>query len=203
MKTAIHLFLFVFLFLALNLSAQQSYNCTLSGKVSDKDSKVPLPGVTVIVSDKTHTDAVSTDANGDFKFSNLKPGRVNIKCTMIGFEEVTVSEVLLTTGKQTIINISIQEKVNEMKEVVIKSDRSKYRARNEFAAVSSQSFSVEETKRYAATLNDPARMAQSFAGVVSSNDESNQIVVRGNSPRGMLWRLEGSRNAEPKSLCLF
>lgn len=197
MKTAIHSFLFVFIFVALNLSAQQSYNCTLSGKVSDKDSKVPLPGVTVIVSDKTFTDAVSTDVNGDFKFSNLKPGRVNIKCTMIGFEEVTVPEVLLTTGKQTIINVSIQEKVNEMKEVVIKLDRSKYRARNEFAAVSSQSFSVEETKRYAATLNDPARMAQSFAGVVSSNDESNQIVVRGNSPRGMLWRLEGLEMPNP------
>jgi hypothetical protein len=40
-------------------------------------------------------------------------------------------------------------------------------------------------------------MAVSFAGVNTSNDASNEIIVRGNSARGMLWRVEGIEIPSP------
>lgn len=192
-------FIFSFLFFIthfFNIYCQKSNQASLSGKVIDKETKTPIYGVTVYTTIAGETVATTTDDQGDFSFNQLKPGRIDIKTKMLGYEDATVSQVLINVGKQSNITISITEKVTQMNEVIIEG-KDKTRANNTFAAVSAFSFSVEETKRYAATLNDPARMAQSFAGVVSSNDENNQIVVRGNSPRGMLWRLNGLEIPNP------
>ena len=62
---------------------------------------------------------------------------------------------------------------------------------NEMATVSARAFTVEETDRYAGSRGDPARMASNFAGVQGADDSRNDIVVRGNSPNGVLWRVEG------------
>ncbi len=50
---------------------------------------------------------------------------------------------------------------------------------------------MDEVTRYAGGRNDPARLASNFAGVSSTNDSRNDIVVRGNSPTAVLWRMEG------------
>jgi hypothetical protein len=64
------------------------------------------------------------------------------------------------------------------------------------ALVSGRSFSPEETNRYAGAFFDPARMAQSFPGVVAGGDD-NEIIVRGNSPKSLQWRLEGIEIVNP------
>jgi hypothetical protein len=192
-------FIFSFLFFIthfFNIYCQKSNQASLSGKVIDIETKTPIYGVTVYTIIAGETEATTTDDQGDFSFNQLKPGRIDIKTKILGYEDATVNQVLINVGKQLNITISITEKATQMNEVIIEG-KDKTRASNTFAAVSAFSFTVEETKRYAATLNDPARMAQSFAGVVSSNDENNQIVVRGNSPRGMLWRLNGLEIPNP------
>ena len=68
---------------------------------------------------------------------------------------------------------------------------------NEYSAVSARTFSVEETQKYAAAVNDPARMSTSYAGVVSTDDGNNAITIRGNSPNGLLWRMEGVEIPNP------
>jgi len=78
-----------------------------------------------------------------------------------------------------------------MDEVVVKAGGNPQDAINELAMVSSRGFDMEETNRYAGSRNDPARMAQNFAGVSGANDSRNDIIIRGNSPTGVLWRLEG------------
>jgi hypothetical protein len=62
---------------------------------------------------------------------------------------------------------------------------------NELAKVSARTFSLEEVTRYSGGRNDVARLATNFAGVSAANDARNDIVVRGNSPTGLLWRIEG------------
>jgi hypothetical protein len=81
--------------------------------------------------------------------------------------------------------------VKEIDEVVIKARSDKSESLNKMALLSAKTFTVEETNRYAGSINDPARMVSSFAGVVGDAEGNNDIVVRGNSPRGILWRLEG------------
>ncbi|MCZ8284120.1 MAG: TonB-dependent receptor, partial [Bacteroidia bacterium] len=58
-------------------------------------------------------------------------------------------------------------------------------------------FSMEEVNRYAGGRSDPSRLAANFAGVSSPDDSRNDIVIRGNSPTGVLWRIEGLNIPNP------
>jgi hypothetical protein len=106
---------------------------------------------------------------------------------------------LVTAGKEVILNFNLRESVSQLDEVVVTSSSAddKTLTNNELAVVSARSFNVDDTKRYAGALGDPSRMAANFAGVVGGNDSRNDIVVRGNSPLGMLWQLEGINIPNP------
>lgn len=188
--------LLIILFLPL-LNYGQRFTTTIKGKVTDKDSRQPVAGVNVMVLHSDPPIGATTNEEGDFKIEKVDVGHRSLRFTFVGYEDVVVNELLLTSGKETYLNIELQEKVTDLKEVVISSQQSKAKGNNDFAAVSVLSFSADEMSRYAGTLNDPARMAQSFAGVMTANDENNQIVVRGNSPRGLLWRMEGIEIPNP------
>lgn len=174
-----------------------SQTATLKGRVIDKESRFPLQDVVIEVKTNSLSWNTLSDSAGFFMLKNLPPVRVNVFCSRTGYEKTTLTEILLSNGKQTDITIELQEKITSIKEIVVSSGKSKFAANNEFASVSARSFSVEETKRYAATLNDPARMVQTFAGVVSAGDDNNQIIIRGNSPKGLLWRMEGVEIPNP------
>ncbi|HWB63426.1 MAG TPA: TonB-dependent receptor, partial [Chitinophagales bacterium] len=170
---------------------------TVRGKVIDKDSRQPLFGVNVMVMSTNPPQGAVTDENGEFKIEQVKVGRHTLRFSLVGYDEAMVSEVLVSSGKELYLNIEMQEKVTNMNEVVVTSRKDKSKANNEFATISARSFSAEEMSRYAATQNDPARVVQSFAGVMTAGDDNNQIVVRGNSPRGLLWRMEGIEIPNP------
>lgn len=177
--------------------AAQQLTSTVKGKVTDKDTKQPLFGVSVFLLNSNPPQGANTDANGNFVLQNVPVGRHSFRFTYVGYEEAMVSEVLVISSKDLTVNIELQEKISNLKEVEVVAQKDKTKANNDFATVSARTFSAEEMNRYAGTQNDPARMAQSFAGVVTANDENNQIVVRGNSPRGLLWRLEGLEIPNP------
>jgi hypothetical protein len=82
------------------------------------------------------------------------------------------------------------EKIKNLEEFIVTADREKNRALNKAAVVSARQLSMEEAVRYSGTRNDPSRMAQNFAGVSGVNDARNDIIIRGNSPTGVLWRMD-------------
>ncbi|MCS6935409.1 MAG: carboxypeptidase-like regulatory domain-containing protein [Chitinophagales bacterium] len=188
--------LILFLSISCGLFSQHFSNI-LSGIVYDKETNQPLWGVNVLLQSGNIIRGTSTNETGEFTFDSVPVGRVSLRLSLTGYQPVQLNDILITTGKQLTLQIEMQEKVNQLSEVEVTARRDKSKAHNDFATTSVRSFSAEEMTRYAGTLNDPARMAQSFAGVMTSNDENNQIVVRGNSPRGLLWRLEGIEIPNP------
>lgn len=163
---------------------------TVKGKIVDSESKFPLPGVNVIViSDTTKTYGGATDINGSFKITDVPFGRQQIKVSFIGYNPQVLT-IEVNSGKETIINVEIEESSQVMEEFKVVAGDNKEVA-NEMALVSAQQFSVEETNRYAGSRGDPARMASNFAGVNGADDSRNDIVVRGNSPLGVIYRVEG------------
>ncbi|MES3016147.1 MAG: TonB-dependent receptor [Bacteroidota bacterium] len=181
------------LFLTVRLNAQT--NNTIKGIVIDKQTRLPVAGATVLISTVNPAKATRTDENGIYKLTSLPVGRHNLEVTFVGYTKAITSQVLLSSGKDLEINFEIEENLNNLGEVVVSSGKNK-RPLNQLAGASARSFSVEETSRYAAALFDPARMAQSFAGVVASEDDNN-IVIRGNAPKSVLWRLEGVEIINP------
>ncbi len=100
-------------------------------------------------------------------------------------------------GKELVLTVALEEAIGQLTEVTVKPTVEKDNPLNEMATVSARTFSVEETQRFAAAVNDPARMATAYAGVVGASDGNNTIVIRGNTPNGLLWRMEGVEIPNP------
>lgn len=185
-------FFFILLFLISSVSVfSQTLTQIVRGKILDVDSKTALVGVAVAVIDVQPQLSAVTDADGKFRIENVPVGRRTIKVSVLGYQEINLNSVIVTSGKELVLNLEMQEKVYEAKEVVIVAETDKTKANNDLVSLSARNFNMEETNRYAGSRGDPARMAANFAGVVSQNDARNDIIVRGNSPIGVLWRLEG------------
>lgn len=177
------------------LTNGQNLSQKIKGIVVDADSKKVLTGATISL---LNTNKKSLSGNdGSFIINNVSIGRQSIEATMIGFEPKIIGDIIVTSGKEVFITISLAEKIRKLDDIIIQSTKNRLKPNNEFATVSARSFSMEDTKRYPAAAFDPARMAQNFAGVSSNGDGSNEIVVRGNSPKGVLWRLEGIEIPSP------
>ncbi len=182
--------LFVFIFLKCYAFAQTTITQTIKGVVLDKQSQTPLPGVIVQVLNSSPLLGASTNDKGEFKIMNVPIGRWQLKFQAISYKEKYIT-VILNSGKESISVIELEESVIQGQEVVVVAEQDKTKTNNKMSTVSSRVFSAEEAARYAGSRNDPARMAANFAGVSGANDSRNDIVIRGNSPIGILWRLNG------------
>lgn len=169
----------------------QTLSQTIRGKVLDKQSKSPLPGASVIVLGVEPVMGALTDEDGNFRLSNVPVGRRSLKIRYVGYAEQIIPDLVVGSAKEIIISAELEEMLVQTEEIVITADTEKDRSSNELATVSARSFNIEDTRRYAGNRNDPARMAANFAGVSGADDGRNDIIIRGNSPLGLLWRLEG------------
>lgn len=192
-------FLFlIFIFLLFNTLSAQSLTQTLRGEIRDQISEAPIPGATVMLQPSEPLIGTVSNLDGQFRFHAVPIGRYTLTVKMLGYQDFNLPNVVIGSGKEVVLQISLSETTVEIATVEISAEgTNKAEAINELATVSARQFSVEETKRYAGALNDPGRMAQSFAGVTVNADGSNEIVVRGNSPRGLLWRMEGIEIPNP------
>ena len=188
MKQAKWLLATVLIFLFSNFSFAQ-FTQTIRGTVVDQLIKTPAAGATVSIPSLNRS--VVTAEDGSFRFNNIPAGLISIQITYIGYKDAMLENITVNTGKEVVLTIPLELDVHVQKEVVVKAKSKKNRVLNDLSVVSSRAFTVEETQRYAAAVNDPLRMATSFAGVVAADDGNNHIVIRGNSPAGLLWRMEG------------
>ena len=186
--------LFALSFIISQISFGQNITQTVKGTITDKVSEKPLQGVTVVLLNQK----TQTNASGKYAFVNIPTGRVAITFSIVGYKTATVPEVLVTAGKEVIIDVALEQDVKALTDVTVTASRVKRgNANNEFAGASSRSFSNEEITRFAGGRNDPSKLVSNFAGVVAGNDSRNDIIVRGNSPSGVLWRIEGIPSPSP------
>jgi hypothetical protein len=170
---------------------------TIKGTVVDKTSRITLPGAAVYIPGTTPVKGTTTNENGEFRIENIETGRIQICVRFTGYEPLCVDNLNLTSGKELVLNLEIEESVTSINEVVVKATENKSASINSMSMISSRTFSIEETQRYAGARNDVARMAINYAGVSAGNDATNEIIIRGNSPNGLLWQLEGVEISNP------
>ncbi len=170
---------------------------TVKGRVVDTESQQPVVGANVIVTSVTPIIGGVTDTEGNFRIEKVPVGRHSFKITSIGYDDAFVQEINVGSGKEVELNVKLTESFRALNEVVVKAQKENGAPLNDMVSVSGRSFTVDQTKRFAASVNDPARMAMSFAGVAATDDGSNQLIIRGNSPKGMLWRMEGVEIPNP------
>ncbi|WP_291856837.1 TonB-dependent receptor [Marinilabilia sp.] len=199
MKMKIYL-IWMFCFVLLELSAQTPTQ-NIKGRVLDADTHMPLPQVNVYIVDSNPLIGTTTDANGHYIMENVQIGRYTISFSFIGYEQALLKEINVGSGKETELNVLLKENFRQLEEIVIKPGFRKDKAQNNMATLSARSFSVEEATRFAGGWNDPSRLAGSFAGVTMAEGvNDNAIVIRGNAPKGILWKLEDVQIPAPNHL---
>lgn len=191
MKTLKLLISFCFVVLAGKIMAQHTPTQTVRGVVKDVDTDAPVYGVRIDIrtADTTQVFRTMTDPDGVFELLNVPVGKHELIARVASHEPKTMS-ITVNSGKENVVEIKMQELITEIEEVVV-SSRKNGEVLNEMATASAQQFSVEETERYAGSRGDPARMASNFAGVQGADDSRNDIVIRGNSPLGIVYKVEG------------
>ncbi len=173
------------------------YTQTIKGRVVDLNTGTPLIGANVILLDSTQLTGTVTDADGNFRIIGVSSGRQGIRVSYVGYNTAELKNLYVLSGKELVLDIKLEEKVIQGEDIVIKAHSRKERPLNEMAQVSSRSFTIEETERYAGSIGDPSRMAASFAGVLTLGSQINDIVIRGNTTTGLLWRMEGLKMPNP------
>jgi hypothetical protein len=187
--------------LAFNSLAQDVITQSVRGTVVDSESKFPMIGAkikVVSITDKVY--GAICDVNGNFEIKNVPIGKQILEVKSIGYETREVT-VIVNAGKESILNILMEEQAIQGKEVIV-TGRRKGEVINEMASVSTQKFSVEETDRYAGSRGDPARMMSNYAGASGTDDSRNDLVIRGNSPLGIQYRIEGVAIPNPSHFAI-
>ncbi len=196
MKSIVTIFVSFLLLSITQQTGAQNNTQTIKGTVFDKQSQSAVIGASIVLLNTNPLQGGSSKENGKFAIPNVTPGRYDLKVTYVGYKEIVIPSVVVTSGKEVILDIAIEENVKSLKAAVIKGNV-KNRPINDMTSVSARTFSMEEVNRYAGGRSDPARLAANFAGVSSPDDSRNDIVIRGNSPTGVLWRIEGMNVPNP------
>ena len=191
MKPLTTYLLYGFFLAAMSPALAQNPTQSIKGTITDKDTRQPLIGATVVVSTAEGQPGTVTDYDGKFELADVPVGRHRLEFQYLGYEPYIIDDAILNSAKELVLNIELVEQAVVTEEVVITARAHGNEPLNELAMVSTRSFSVEETQRYAASANDPSRMAVGFPGVQANRDARSDIIIRGNSGIGLLWRLEG------------
>lgn len=185
-------FILLFFFIYQTSAAQKELlSQTIKGTVTDEQSGNTLPHALVIIENLGTKFSAISDSAGNYRITQVPLGRHHIRAGMLGYEEIIIRNIEVTSSKEVIVDLKLKEKIIKQETATVTGTKNKSKALNEAAMVSARQLSMDEANRYSGTRNDPSRMAQNFAGVSGSNDARNDIVIRGNSPTGILWRMDG------------
>lgn len=181
-----------FFFLCVSALFAQNITQTIRGKVIDTDSKTPLKGARVIIMNLQPPKGAIAKDEGEFVIEHVPLGRYNLQATFIGYKPAVIPEALVGSAKEVYLTFELKESSVQTGEITVTPEVRKDLTLNSMSLIGGRAFSVEETRRYAGGWDDPLRVVSNFAGVAGSSDiGKNAIIVRGNSPKGMLWRIDG------------
>ncbi|MBP8823556.1 MAG: TonB-dependent receptor [Flavobacteriales bacterium] len=184
-------------FLSASSASAQSYTQTVRGTVLDADTRETLIGAVVAVAGTEPRIAATTDLDGRFTLAHVPVGRIDLEVRMMGYDDLRLTNQLVNSAKELVLNIRMQQSLTQLQAAEVTGKKDRQQVRNDMAFLSARTIGVEETSRIAGGINDPARMVGTFPGVAGDPSGNNTVVVRGNSPKGVQWRLEGVEIPSP------
>ncbi len=192
--------IFTFMVLIPAHARAQQISQTVQGQIIDGVTEVPLVGANVRLLPSKPILGASTDHEGKFSIDEVPLGNYTVEVSYLGYETSILTHVKVNSGKALNLRVRLTESILDMNAVVVSGSRSKASSNNDMTLAGARSFTVDETRRYAGGFDDPARLATAFAGVTGTSIAANAIVVRGNAPKGVQWRIEGVEVPNPSHL---
>ena len=168
---------------------------TVRGIVLDSKTNAPIEFATVRIMNVGSLGS-TTDSLGRFRVDHVPVGRCNIQTSYVGYNANIFNEIPVTSSKEVYMEITLDENIHSLAEVVIQPEIKKDKPLNAMAITGGRMISMEEAGRFANGFDDPARLSSAFAGV-AGDVGTNAVAIRGNSPQFTQWRLEGVEIPNP------
>lgn len=163
----------------------------ISGVVIDGETGDPLPGANVAV--QGTTTGTSSDLNGRYRIRGLDPGSYDIVFSFIGFQQKTVTDVDVTAGETTQLDLTLLPETAQLDEVIVSAEAARdseaglLRQRQKAAALS-DAISAEAIGRAGASDAADAMSKVTGASVL----EGKYVNVRGLQGRYVNAQLDGA-----------
>jgi hypothetical protein len=148
------------------------------GFAYDKDNGEPLIFSTVFIQELMV--GRTTDMNGFFALTKIKPGLYTLKCVAIGYD-TAIAKIEIVAGKILNQNLFAKKSTIKLEEAKIIGQRQK--DKNE-VKISVNTITQKELKMLPAFGGEPdlAQYLQVLPGVVFSGDQGGQLYIRGGTP---------------------
>ena len=179
----LNLIITIITFLSLNIYAQTA---KLKGKITDAVTNEPIPFANIIIQGTNIYS--SSDIDGNFTFTGLKPGYIRLTAKFIGYEEYVSEEILITNNNVPNIEIQLKPQDQTIQGVVVTAEVLK---KQEEAPLSMQSITIREIESNPGSNRDISKVIQSFPGVGSTPAFRNDVIIRGGGPSENRFFLDG------------
>jgi len=157
----------------------QSYKGEIVGTVIDGKTCEPLQMVNIQVVELPQYGA-STDAEGNFTITGVPVGTYSLKASMVGYEQLILVNQVVSTGRSTKVVYKLSEESVSVSAVTVQATY--FTRSNDIAPLSVNNYDRAEVKRQPGSVQDVQRVVQNLPGVASSNDNINELIVRGGAP---------------------
>ena len=186
----------LFFFITLITTSVFAQSGTLKGKITDKNTGESLPFVSVVVErNGSQAGGTSSDFDGQYTIKPLDPGTYTIKVSSVGFKQVEVTGVIISSNKITFQNIGMSEGV-DIDEVEVISFKKPLIDQDNLAGKTVTSEEIKEM---------PTRRVSSVAATtagVYKQDENSSVNVRGSRSDATDYYVDGMKvrgGLEPQS----
>lgn len=175
-----------------NVSSAQNTGAVF-GVVSDNVTKIPLSGASVQVVELNKS--ATTDVNGKFRISGIKPGSYTIVVSYLSFQQDTKYNISITSGNESELSFELIPASSKLSDVLVKTSRKTAKAASLETPLSVQRLTSEEIKTNPGGNFDISRVVNSLPGVGGSAGSvggfRNDIIIRGGGPGENVFYLDG------------
>lgn len=180
------------LLLILNVFSKNAIaQADLSLYMEDESTGAPVEFATFRIYNSSGSYSGITDTAGEAHLS-VPAGHYTLEVLHLSYREYTDHNfVVKASGSVFSQTIKLKSSSNTIEGVEITANNNGLDVRNPYSTTSARHIDVDQIDNSAGTFKDVARTAQTVAGVTGGNNqEKNEIIIRGNTSRGMAWFVE-------------
>ena len=182
----------IFLISLLSFTTNYSQSSGFSGMVIEDKTGQPLPGATITILESNKSRV--SDPNGTFSFSNVEPGTYKIKVSALSFIDKEISEVVIVKDEIYNLTISLNDKSNQLDEVVIKNTKAKVESVKSLLTMQKNSANVSDGISAETIKRTPDKNTSDVLKRISgtSIQDNRFVIVRGLNDRYNTALLNGT-----------
>ena len=159
----------------------------LKGKVTDKSTGEVLVGANVLIVGTSY--GAATDVNGEYIILNLDAGTYDVKCSYIGYQATTISNVRINADLTTELNFSLSAEGVQVGEIEVVAERPLINKSNTNANRITTSEDIDAL---------PVRGVQNILALTPGVTlQDNTLFIRGGRQDEVGYYLEGSNVTDP------